>query len=420
MLMNIVEIEVSKIRPYEKNAKKHSKEQVKNVAESIKQFGWQQPIVVDKDYVIIIGHCRFEAAKYLKLKKVPCAIADDLTEEQVNQLRLIDNKTNESEWDFDLLAKELDSMDMSAFDFDWQLPKEEEEKEAFEDNFDFDNAIPDEPKAKYGDIYQLGNHRLMCGDSTIAMDVMKLMNDRECDLVVTDPPYNMNYQGAGNTADSDRKEKKILNDNLPESEFKKVLVSAFLNCYDAMKDGASFYSFYKEMGNGIFIQCLRESGITFKQELIWVKNHFVLGGSKYQSMYEPILMGCKEKINIWNGKRKQASVIEDIDFMSQDELKALVKEFHDFIHSDIIRENKQLKNDLHPTMKPIRLLAKLIQNSSNKDNIVLDLFGGSGSTLIACEQLDRVCYMMEKEPKYIDVIIERWETFTGKKAVKLC
>lgn len=343
MLMNIVEIEISKLKPYDKNAKKHSKEQVKNVAESIKQFGWQQPIVVDKDYVIIIGHCRFEAAKYLKLKVVPCAIADNLTEEQVNQLRLIDNKTNESEWDFDLLAEELNNMDLSAFDFDWELPKEEEEKEAFEDNFDFDNAIPEEPKAKYGDIYQLGNHRLMCGDSAIAMDVMKLMNDRECDLVVTDPPYNMNYQGAGNTADSDRKEKKILNDNLSESDFKKVLVSAFLNCYDAMKDGASFYSFYKELGNAIFIQSLRESGIAFKQELIWVKNHFVLGGSKYQSMYEPILMGCKEKINIWNGKRKQASVIEDIDFMSQDELKALVKEMHEYIHSDIIRENKQLK-----------------------------------------------------------------------------
>ena len=418
MLMNIVEIEVSKIKPYDKNAKKHSKEQIKNVAESIKQFGWKQPIVIDKDYVIIIGHCRFEAAKYLKLKTVPCEIADDLTQEQVDKLRLIDNKTNESEWDYDLLAKEIDKMDLSAFDFDWQLPKEEEEKEAFEDNFEFE--MPEEPKAKYGDIYQLGNHRLMCGDSTIAMDVMKLMDDRECDLVVTDPPYNMNYQGAGNTADSDRKEKKILNDNLSEDDFKKILVGAFLNCYDAMKNGASFYSFYKEMGNGIFIQCLRESGISFKQELIWVKNHFVLGGSKYQSMYEPILMGCKDKINIWNGKRKQSSVIEDIDFMSQDELKALVKEMHEFIHSDIIRENKQIKNDLHPTMKPIRLLAKLIQNSSNRDNIVLDLFGGSGSTMIACEQLDRVCYMMELDPRYIDVIIERWETFTGKKAVKLC
>lgn len=417
--METIELDINLLKPYELNAKKHDKKQIENVAESIKQFGWRQPIVVDKDYVIIIGHCRYEAAKVLKLKVVPCNIASDLSEDQVKKLRLIDNKTNESEWDYGLLAEELGSMDLSAFDFDWQLPKEEEEKEAFEDNFDFDNAIPEEPKAKYGDIYQLGNHRLMCGDSTIAMDVMKLMDDRECDLVVTDPPYNMNYQGAGNTADSDRKEKKILNDNLSEGDFRKVLVAAFLNCYDAMREGASFYSFYKEMGNGIFIQCLRESGITFKQELIWVKNHFVLGGSKYQNMYEPILMGCKDKINIWNGKRKQSSVIEDIDFMSQDELKDLVKEMHEFIHSDIIRENKQLKNDLHPTMKPIRLLVKLIQNSSNRDNIVVDLFGGSGSTLIACEQIDRVCYMMELEPKYVDVIIERWETFTGKKAVKI-
>ena len=417
--MQITEIEIEKLKPYENNAKTHPRSQIKNVAESIKEFGWQQPIVIDKNNVIIIGHCRYLAAKKLKLKTVPCAIAENLSEEEVNKLRLIDNKTNESDWDMELLTKEINSLDLTAFDIDWGIVLEEPETEAVEDDFDVESAIPKEPKSKLGDIYLLGDHRLMCGDSTIAMDVMKLMADNECDLVVTDPPYNMNYQGAGNTANSDRKEKKILNDNLSESNFKKILVSAFLNCYDSMKDGASFYSFYKELSNGIFIQSLKESGIVFKQELIWVKNHFVLGGSKYQNMYEPILMGCKKKINIWNGKRKQSPAIEDINFMNQDELKELVKEFYQFINSDVIRENKQLKNDLHPTMKPIRLIAKLVQNSSNRGNVVLDLFGGSGSTLIACEQLGRVCYMMELDPKYVDVIIERWETFTGKKAVKI-
>ena len=416
--MQIVEIELSKIKPYELNAKKHSREQIRNVAESIKEFGWQQPIVIDKNYVIIIGHCRYAAAKRLKLKTVPCAIADNLSEEEVKKLRLIDNKTNESEWDLDLLSIDIKGLDFSSFEIDWgNIDKKEDELEVKEDDFDIDSAIPEVPKSKLGDIYLLGRHRLMCGDATVTMDVMKLMDNKECDLVVTDPPYNMNYQGAGNTLD--RKSKKILNDNMKDSEFKEFLRKSLNNFYDSMKSGSSFYMFYKELGNAIFINALAESGIDFKQELIWVKNHFVLGGSKYQNIYEPILMGCKDKIKIWNGKRSQGSVIETFDFMNEDELKETIKEILNSENVDILRENKQIKNDLHPTMKPIRLLARLIKNSSNRNDIVLDLFGGSGSTLIACEQLDRTCYMMELDPKYVDVIIERYESFTGKKAVKI-
>lgn len=236
--------------------------------------------------------------------------------------------------------------------------------------------------------------------------------------MVTDPPYNMAYEGAGNT--KDRKSKRILNDKMPEDEFAKFLKSVYTSYITTMKDGASIYVFYKELGSGIFIQAMRDAGLNFKQELIWVKNHLVLGGSKYQSMYEPCLMGCKGKtIKIWNGKRKQRSVIEHIDLMDEDELrKALLDILHEQ-ETDIIRENKPLKNDLHPTMKPIRLLAKLIQNSSNKGDIVMDLFGGSGSVLIACEQLGRRCYMSELDPKFCDVILQRWEKFTGRKAVKL-
>lgn len=235
-------------------------------------------------------------------------------------------------------------------------------------------------------------------------------------MVCTDPPYNMGYEGAGNT--KDRKAKRILNDKMPEDKFDEFLQSVYESYYIVMKDGASIYAFYKELGSGVFMRKMRDAGLTYKQELVWVKNQLVLGGSKYQSMYEPCVMGCKGKsIKKWNGGRKQRSVIESIDFMNEDELRAEIKNLlaeQDDI--DVIRERKQLVNDLHPTMKPIRLLAKLIRNSSDAGDVVVDFFGGSGSTLIACEQLVRKCRTMELDPHYCDVIIQRWENLTGLKA----
>jgi len=277
---------------------------------------------------------------------------------------------------------------------------------------------PDEPLSKQGQIYQLGKHRLMCGDSTSVDDLNKLLNGQKADCVVTDPPYNMNYEGAGNT--KDRASKRIMNDKMPDAEFEKFLTNVYETMQTGMKDGASFYVFYKELGSGVFITALKNAGLTFKQELVWVKNQLVLGGSKYQSMYEPCLFGCKGKrITNWNAGRKERSVIESIDFMNEDELRNAIKELTEYEPTDVIRENKPLKNDLHPTMKPIKLLAKFIKNSSKQGEVVLDVFGGSGSTLMACEQLDRSCFVMELDPKYVDVIIQRWETFTGQKAVLL-
>ena len=413
--MNIVNMKVKDLIPYSKNAKKHDKTQIANVAESIKKFGFAQPLVVDKDNVLIIGHCRLLAAKQLKLREVPVVRMDDLTEEQVKQLRLLDNKLNESDWDLDLLADELENLDFEDFDIDWGFP--EEVPEVIEDNPpepDFEN----EPSAKYGDIYLLGNHRVMCGDSTKKEDLNKLLNGNMADLLLTDPPYNMNFQGAGNT--KNREQKKILNDHMPDSEFERFLITVFRTSSEFMKEGCSFYVFYKEMGRGSFLTSLLQSGLLFKQELIWVKNQLVLGGSNYQSMYEPCLYGCKGKrIKKWNGGRKQVSVIESVDLMSEEELRKTIKELVEMEETDIIRENKPLNNDLHPTMKPIKLLAKFICNSSDKNDAVLDIFGGSGSTMIACEQLERSSYLMELDPRYVDVIIKRWENFTGKKAVKL-
>jgi site-specific DNA-methyltransferase (adenine-specific) len=321
-----------------------------------------------------------------------------------------------SDWDFEMLESELsDITDIDMTDFGFSLDEEEEEKEIVEDT---PPEPPVEPKSEYGQIYQLGRHRLMCGDSTKMDDVNKLLDGKKVDCVVTDPPYNMGYEGAGNS--KDRESKRIMNDKMPEADFKKFLLSVY-KCYlNSMKDGASIYVFYKELGSGVFMQAMRESGLTYKQELIWVKSQLVLGGSKYQSMYEPFLMGCKGKsIKVWNGGRTQRSVIESIDLMNEDELRETIKELLASEEPDVIREKKQLHNDLHPTMKPVKLIAKLIQNSSDKEHIVMDLFGGSGTTLIAAEQTNRTAYLMELDSKYVDVIIERYENFTGEKAVLL-
>lgn len=257
----------------------------------------------------------------------------------------------------------------------------------------------------------------MCGDATILTDVEKLLDGHKADLVVTDPPYNMNYEGSGNT--KNRKDKKIMNDHLPEAEFRQFLQTVFGNYFMVMADGASIYCFYKELGSGVFINAMCDGGLTFKQVLIWVKNQIVLGGSKYQGMHEPCLFGCKGKVGTWHGARKQRSVIEAIDLMGEEDLRSLIRDMMSEDVTDILREHKPLKNDLHPTMKPIRLLAKLICNSSDKDAAVLDLFGGSGSTMIAAEQTGRDAYLMELDPKFADVIVDRWEKFTGQKAVRL-
>ena len=419
-IKQVERVAVDKLIPYINNAKVHSEDQITRIASSIREFGFLSPVLIDREYNIIAGHGRVMAARKLSMAEVPCVFVEGLTDAQRKAYILADNRLGElAEWDMDLVKLELEELELANFDIDltgfdineFLKPGEVVEVDVPD--------LPNEPKAKAGDIYELGGkHRLICGDATLLSDVMKLTQGLDVDLVVTDPPYNMAYEGAGNTRD--RQSKRIMNDKMSAEDFRRFLTDVYTNYYTVMKDGASIYVFYKELGEGIFITTMREGGLTYKQELIWVKNQLVLGGSKYQSMYEPCLMGCKGKsIKIWNGKRKQRSVIEHIDLMSEDELRnALLSILHEE-ETDIIRENKPLKNDVHPTMKPIKLLARLIQNSSNKGDIVLDLFGGSGSTLMACEQLDRICYTSELDPRYVDVIIERYESFTGKKAVLL-
>ena len=384
--MNIINIELKKIKQYENNPRKND-EAVGPVAESIKEFGFKVPIIVDKDNVIVAGHTRYQAAKQLKLKEVPCIVADDLTEEQIKAFRLADNKVGEiAEWDFDLLNMELESIsfDMSSFGFNIL---NEEEKEIEEDEYDLEEKLKniEEPKSKYGDIYQLGNHRLMCGDSTKIEDVEKLMNGNKVDLLITDPPYNVNYEGGNGL--------KIKNDNMDNDNFRKFLTDAFSTADSVMKEGAVFYIWHADSEGYNFRGACFDNNWKVRQCLIWNKNSMVMGRQDYHWKHEPCLYGWKDGAShLWASDRKQTTIL---DF------------------------DKPTKNAEHPTMKPVKLFDYQIKNNTKKDDIVLDLFGGSGTTLIACEQNGRISYNMELDPKYVDVIIDRWETLTGEKAILL-
>lgn len=414
--MNIVDINLSELKPYERNPRKND-EAVKYVAQSIREFGFKVPIVCDEKYTIIAGHTRYKAAAQLGLTKVPCIIASDLSPDQVKAFRLADNKVGEiATWDKELLGIELSdllgSFDMSDFGFDLDaLVKDEVEED------DYDIELPDQAKSKPGEIYQLGRHRLMCGDSTDANQVRQLIgSDGLIDCVVTDPPYNVNYESDAGLS--------IQNDNMDHRVFKKFLTDAFLAMDDALKPGGVFYIWHSDSEGLNFRGACEEVGWQVRQCLIWNKNGLVMGRQDYQWKHEPCLYGWKSGAgHYFINDRTQTTVYEDkidIDTMKKEELKALVKEMlSGTVPTTIINENKPIASAEHPTMKPLKLLARLVQNSTRHDEKVLDTFGGSGSTLITCEQLGRSCYMMELDPKYVDVIINRWEAFTGEKAVKI-
>lgn len=384
--MNIIEMKIGDIIPYEKNPRKND-EAVKYVAESIKQFGFKVPIVIDKNNVIVAGHTRYKASKKLGLKEVPCIVADDLTEEQIKAYRLADNKVAElAEWDFDLLGEELDGiLDIDMCDFGFEALEDEEEAEVVED--DFEVELPEEPRAKLGDVYQLGNHRLMCGDSTSITDVEKLMGGDLADMLLTDPPYNVDYEG------KTKDKLKIENDKMDNDNFRQFLIDAFSNADMVMKAGAVFYIWHADSEGYNFRGACFDVGWKVRQCLIWNKNSMVMGRQDYHWKHEPCLYGWKDGAgHLWASDRKQTTVISF---------------------------DRPTRNDLHPTMKPVPLFDYQIKNNTKGEDIVLDLFGGSGTTIMACEQNERRAYTMEFDPRYVDVIINRWEQFTGRKAVLL-
>lgn len=383
--MEIRSVKIKEIKPYDRNAKKHDDTQINNVAESIRQFGFVQPIVIDSDGVIVIGHCRFEAAKRLKYAEVPCIMVDDLTPEQVDALRIVDNKTNESPWDIDLLTEELQDLDLSMFDFAWDLMEETAEAtEITEDEAPEVDKIND-PISKFGQIWKLGRHRLMCGDSTSEENVKALLGGAKADLLLTDPPYGVDY--TGKTKDA----LKIQNDAKTDEEMIEFLSSAFRSADSVMKPGAVFYIWYAGTKEHAFDKACQLTGWEVRQILIWAKNTMVMGRQDYQWKHEPCIYGWKGGAgHLWASDRKQTTILEF---------------------------DRPTANKEHPTMKPIALFDYQIQNNTKGGDIVLDLFGGSGTTIMACEQNGRNACVMEYDPKYVDVIIKRWENFTGEKAV---
>lgn len=390
--MDILNLGLEEIKPYEKNPRNNDNA-VDAVAASIREFGFKVPIIIDKDNIIVAGHTRYKAAKKIGLKTVPCIKADDLTDEQVKAFRLADNKVAEqAEWDFDLLNEELETITMDMEQFGFDLPEEKTPTEIIEDDVP---DVPEEPKSKYGQVYQLGNHRLMCGDSTKKEDVDKLLNGVKADLLFTDPPYNVSMESKSKDVLKSDNYSHIENDDLSEDEFKMFLQSVFTNANDSLKDDSSYYVFSCQGGDSelMMMMMMRECGIRCRHQIIWVKDApvFSMGRLDYDYKHEPILYGWKKKHNFYRNGQQDKSVWEF----------------------------KRTANKLHPTMKPVELIVNALMNSTKNGNIVLDLFGGSGSTLMACEQTERINYSMEFDPHYVDVIIQRWENFTGKKAVLL-
>jgi site-specific DNA-methyltransferase (adenine-specific) len=384
---------VDKLIPYAKNARTHSDEQVAQIAGSIKEFGFNNPILVDKDNSVIAGHGRLMAARKLGMDKVPVVELNHLTESQRKAYVLADNRIAlNSGWDTSMLSLELqdlkDDIDLSLLGFDPDeldaLLNPIEETEGLTDE-DAVPDVPDEPKTKLGDIYILGNHRLMCGDSTSIDSVEKLMNGQLADQLVTDPPYNIAYEGGS------KKREQIKNDEMADEEFRQFLKDVYIAANAVMKAGAVFYIWHADTEGYNFRGAARDMGWKVRQTLIWNKDNSAFGRSDYHWKHEPCLYGWKEgAAHLWAADRKQTTVIEC---------------------------KRPSKSDLHPTMKPVELMEYQILNNTKGSDIVLDLFGGSGSTMIAAEKIGRKSCLMELDPKYCDVIVKRWEQFTGKKAV---
>lgn len=420
--VKVVDKPIEWLRPYENNPR-NNEQAVEAVANSIKEFGFKVPIVATIDGEIVNGHTRFKAAKSLKLKNVPVLIADDLTEEQIKAFRLADNKTGElAEWNVELLYGELDELDgfdMTLFgfeDIDFSLDDfEEDEKEEGEE---VDINQEEKPKVEYGDIYQLGRHRLMCGDSTSAEDMAQLIDGAVIDLYVTDPPYNVAYQGGTDEAMT------IMNDSMDDVSFRQFLRDAFAVANNHLKPGGAFYIWHADSEGLNFRAAVKETGWLLKQSIIWVKNAIVLGRQDYQWKHEPCLYGWKDGAShYFVDNRSLATVIEEdeenLKEMTKSELISYIKTMQDTSPTTVFYEDKPVRNDIHPTMKPLKLIARCVLNSSKKGDKILDSFNGGGSTLMVCERSERVCYAMELDPVYVERTIKRWEEETGLTAEKV-
>jgi DNA modification methylase len=374
-------VPIDKLVPYARNARTHSKEQILQLRSSIREFGFLNPCLIDRDYNVIAGHGRILAAKEEGLTELPCVFVEHLTEAQKRAYIIADNRlAMNAGWDEEMLSVELSDLEGVDFNLDLlgftdsELKKLLGSLETEEDDFDLTAALEAASFVKPGDLWTLGRHRLICGDATKKEDVEKLMDGKKANLILTDPPYAVSYKSSSGLS--------IQNDNLKPEEFFKFLLSSFKNMITACEPGASAYVFHADTEGLAFRKAFEESGFHLSGVCIWAKDSLVLGRSPYQWSHEPILFGWTKKgKHRWYAGRAETTVW----------------------HFD-----KPKRNENHPTSKPIDLLSYPIQNSSQANAIVLDLFGGSGSTLIACEQTDRICYMAELDDKYASVILRRY------------
>ena len=377
--MQLVPIE--KLVPYVNNARTHSPEQVNKLRSSLREFGFINPVIIDRDYGVIAGHGRILAAKEENIKEVPCVFADHLTEAQKKAYIIADNRmAMDAGWDEELLRVEIEALQAEAFDLSLTGFDEKELSDLFkddtdveDDDFDVDSELKEPAVTQMGDVWTLGRHRLVCGDSTKEETYETLMQGQKANLVITDPPYNVNYEGTAG---------KIKNDNMADDKFYQFLLDAFVNMEKVMANDASIYVFHADTEGLNFRKAFSDAGFYLSGCCIWMKPSLVLGRSPYQWQHEPCLYGWKKKgKHQWYSDRKQTTIWSF---------------------------EKTKKNTDHPTMKPIPLLAYPIKNSSMSNTLVLDPFGGSGSTLIACEQTDRSCYTIELDEKFCDVIVKRY------------
>lgn len=422
--MEIAEKRLDELQPYDNNPRQNDRA-VPAVAESLKEFGWQQPIVIDRDGVIIAGHTRYKAALALGLETAPCKYADELTPEQIEAYRLADNKTAElADWDDEKLKEELakcSEFDMTAFGF--EEPPEDPEG-VIEDDYHESDDI--EPLTERGMIFQLGEHRLMCGDSTKPEELKKVC-ETSADLLITDPPYNVGLGWHMRPSEAKQLHRRtdglvIENDEMDDDDFFLFLTDGLNAIKENLKPGAAFYIWHADTNGLIFRQACSQTGFEIRQNLIWVKSTFAMGRQDYQWRHEPCLYGWTPGApHYFINDRTQSTVFEkprpNFNTMKKDEMRELLEKiYEDKENTTVLHEPKPSASELHPTTKPVRLISRLIINSSKPGEAILDPFGGSGTTIIAAEQLNRRCYMMELDPHYCDVIIDRWEKFTGQKA----
>lgn len=418
--LKVTYVPVERLTEWNRNPRDND-EAAERLAQLIEHYGFINPIIATPNYVIRAGHTRLKAAKKAGMREVPVLFVEFESEAAAQAFSLADNKSSEwADWNLPLLKDLLLELDTGEFDVEltgFQADEIEELINRFgsdegteEGDFDPDAALDEieEPITQVGDIWILGSHRIICGDSTHYEVVDTLMDGGPADMVLTDPPYNVDYEAADG--------RTIENDSMGNKQYVEFLTAAFSNAHRHTRPGGAIYVWHAEIAAPQNHQAMVHAGFEHHQTLVWVKNAFVLGRSDYHYQHEPVLYGWKGgSAHYWYGYRDKTTVFDDdqldIDKMKKEELKALILELRNSLNSTVLREDKPTRSSLHPTMKPPSLLRQLIKNSTGRREVVLDLFLGSGSTLIACEQTGRICYGVELDPRYVDVIVQRYIDF---------